>query len=462
MMRKLATYALIALVSLVGLELMAVAAVWFLSKGPSVASQALARQLDFFHPLFRSRADVDSGAVLAIHQRASRNNPFVFHPRTGYDLRPSSEIIQPDDSKLLVDDAGFVCNTACETLPYAKPAAEIRIFVMGGSTVQGTSTGDLTISGQLEVALQKSGLFAPFRVRVINGGVSGFFSPQEVNRFLFKVAAYDPDMVIFFDGHNDFRRWQQGVFYNPQMAEYDAIIGPNYHDYDYKLITDIERIRNPLGALLHTGNLFIEHYPALYYTTVLARYVRRVGMEARRESDSAQRSAAAETGRLAADRLLPTIYRRDGNSLYYYMANLDMAAGAARARGIAGLFCLQPVIFFEQKEVLAGPEPEIQQTISDFNYIREYFAVARRAFRDRASNNDGQIAFCDLTGIFAKDPQHAFTDQVHYTPYANGVIAGRLLEELSGLAPAVVKNRSISSAKPDQTAPGMAREGLKP
>lgn len=129
----------------------------------------------------------------------------------------------------------------CNELSVAKPNNQLRIFIFGGSTVAGSGVekGAQTISGQLEILINKKNLFPNRDVRVINAGVGGFFSFQEVVRFIDTVLKYQPDMVIFFNGHNDYRYWQRDI--GP----------PNFHFYDNQLINGFNNIQDLGGAISH-------------------------------------------------------------------------------------------------------------------------------------------------------------------------------------------------------------------
>jgi lysophospholipase L1-like esterase len=92
-----------------------------------------------------------------------------------------------------------------------KPVDEIRIFVMGGSTVLALD-GSLaqSIPGAMERELRAGGL--P-QARVYNFGVTSFVSGQELSLLVHRLADLAPDLVIAYDGGNDlFQPW----YYDPR------------------------------------------------------------------------------------------------------------------------------------------------------------------------------------------------------------------------------------------------------
>ena len=86
-----------------------------------------------------------------------------------------------------------------------KNKCTFRTFVFGGSTVEGRHLVDKhdTLSSRLEKSLEDKFDKTKIKFEVINTGVSGFNSSQELALYLYKVLyALKPDHVIFFNGSN--------------------------------------------------------------------------------------------------------------------------------------------------------------------------------------------------------------------------------------------------------------------
>lgn len=77
-----------------------------------------------------------------------------------------------------------------------KPAGTLRVFIVGGSTAGGY-WGEGDLAWGLKAALPGR------KVEVINCGMSGYDSARE-HLVLRDVLRYEPDLVVFFSGHNDF------------------------------------------------------------------------------------------------------------------------------------------------------------------------------------------------------------------------------------------------------------------
>jgi len=121
-----------------------------------------------------------------------------------------------------------------------KPEDTYRIFMVGGSTTfgHGTTSDQTTIPTRLQEKFNQVNLEK--RVEVINAGVNGYNSNDEMNLVKNKLVHYDPDLVIVFDGSND-------IFgpYNRTFNVYDlGDVGYIYRKYFqfYKTLDVINNI----------------------------------------------------------------------------------------------------------------------------------------------------------------------------------------------------------------------------
>ena len=95
-----------------------------------------------------------------------------------------------------------------EDLAPQKPPGEVRLFVVGGSTVFGWGVDqDGTISHRLQGLVDEHlETVAPDevgRVRVVNAGVPWHASWHEAANIFFRILPLDPDWIIVVDGLND-------------------------------------------------------------------------------------------------------------------------------------------------------------------------------------------------------------------------------------------------------------------
>ena len=90
-----------------------------------------------------------------------------------------------------------------------KPSNIFRIFLIGGSTMYGSGNSDDT---QIFAVLQNK--FDEedfgFQVEVINAGISGAWSENEVSMVKNKILGFNPDLIVVYDGVNEIPRHQDG------------------------------------------------------------------------------------------------------------------------------------------------------------------------------------------------------------------------------------------------------------
>ena len=86
-----------------------------------------------------------------------------------------------------------------------KPADVYRIFMVGGSTMfgHGATSDNTTIPGYLQNLFKNSD--NDFNIEIINSGIQGADSFDELNLIETKLLDYNPDMLVIYDGWNDLR-----------------------------------------------------------------------------------------------------------------------------------------------------------------------------------------------------------------------------------------------------------------
>ncbi|MGB7324703.1 MAG: SGNH/GDSL hydrolase family protein [Rubripirellula sp.] len=123
------------------------------------------------------------------------------HAVVGLDhLRPLFELDSTSDRYRIPDwRLQFFCR---DSFPRIKSAGTRRVFVLGGSTVQGRPfSTETAFSTWLRLQLQAADPNTNFEV--INcGGVS--YASYRVAKILDEVLAYQPDAIVIYTGHNEF------------------------------------------------------------------------------------------------------------------------------------------------------------------------------------------------------------------------------------------------------------------
>jgi hypothetical protein len=213
---------LIAIGVLLGLELLATGIVRWASLGEKLAFNQPPAIVQAYQLRFANHQGQPFSSLNGLGELKAEPSPL-----TGYRLLPSQQT--PFWS---INEQGFRDQ---DPLPSQKPANEIRIFVLGGSTAFGqlSSSNAATLVEQLETRLNtqvseqqanadkfqpailpfradhvEQALALPPRIRdgkyrVINAAVPGYASGNELAQLVQQVANYQPDSLIVLDSYAD-------------------------------------------------------------------------------------------------------------------------------------------------------------------------------------------------------------------------------------------------------------------
>lgn len=112
------------------------------------------------------------------------------------EITPGQEL-----STITINNYGF----RGDDITKEKPLGTYRIFMMGGSTMEGDLSADhQTIPAYLEKKFSEKSLTK--NVQVINAGCSSCHSHHETMKIKNKLLDFEPDMIIVYDGWNDAMR----------------------------------------------------------------------------------------------------------------------------------------------------------------------------------------------------------------------------------------------------------------
>jgi len=116
-------------------------------------------------------------------------------------------VLKPDSDYRDSDTAGHINSLGLRgpERPAAKPRGTYRILCVGGSTTFGAGIlGDEnTWPARLEARLAAA--HSEQRIEVWNAGVPGYTTAENVIYLSLRLLDFSPDLVIFFEGYNDFK-----------------------------------------------------------------------------------------------------------------------------------------------------------------------------------------------------------------------------------------------------------------
>lgn len=304
-----------------------------------------------------------------------------------------------------------------DIVPIAKPPDTYRIFLMGGSTAYGTGglwphlqtefaviPDSATISAYLEGMLGER--FPGKRVEVINAAIASTWTHHHLIYLNQTILRYDPDMVLFLDGFNDFYHFAPG---HEQFASYaysehsTVIMGPP-----------------TLNALAYGNAWWLSRKSAFAYTAFRgAQTVGRLIRGKPKEDPIDVDVALAGLAKTFPDNAL---------------AMIERTALILRHEGVRGVFMIQPMLVLESKRDM----PPVERELFQFNvesYLPNYEDFIVRAVPLVSAMEEKAVTelgghFMDLTSIYEEAEGQIFTDYTHLTPLGNRILAERVAEDI--------------------------------
>ena len=327
-------------------------------------------------------------------------------------------------------------------LPLAKPANEIRIFVLGGSTAfgQGNLSNQTTISSKLEALLQKRinqqksspgiyrpdvfPFFKPLRekvstlpaklkagnYRVINAAVPGYTSGNQLAQLALEILPYQPDMIIVLDGYSD-------------------LMLPSNHTG-----ADIPRLQE----FMHNAPQHFQAYLQGRLKDWLEKYyivkVMQNWLSPNQVSLSQRTLSLAEEDKTLAD-YLPQDQNELKNRLERYRQNCQKMINLTAKLNIPLLLAVQPEITGRSPNKLSAEEQEIIKQLGN-DYLAKIqqsypqFIQITQQLEKAFPTNVKALNFYNLNDRY---PTPTFSDPIHLTEAANGMIAQQLYYAIASL-----------------------------
>lgn len=328
----------------------------------------------------------------------------------------------------------------------AKPADTLRIFMLGGSTLYGLGVqsdatypkhpslrNDETVPYFLEQTVNRhlgaAGL--DMRVEVINAGVTAYQTYQHVQYVLETLYEYDPDILLFLDGHND--------FYN--VDELNPI--KNY-GYSASVLLPALNRRDPFFTLYMAARL-----PGQYSYTF--KLIEKASLKLL-ETHAAKPHNSAQSIRLPAGDFQAALQQAADVG---FIRNYRMIGALARHHGFAFHVFLQPEVVFEQTGLLDTEDRAIQ-AITERSYGNERVALMKRARPlFPALFDQVGIAFTDLGTIAGPGTrtEQLYLDYCHLSPAGSQAVAERMLPVvLEMIAAHLDRDRLIGQTQLEQRA----------
>jgi len=292
-----------------------------------------------------------------------------------------------------------------------KPPDTYRIFLMGGSAAYGTGglwpnmqreyaylSDSVTIDAYLERYLAAA--FPGKRVEVINAAIPSTWTHHHLIYLNQTILGYDPDMVLFLDGFNDF------FFFDKTHDQFAS--------YSYKEHSSVIMGDPTVYSLVYMNGWWLFRKSA--FANVVMKALRTLKQLLAPKPNhtplDVQKSLTGLTDVFPKNAL--KMQRRIGLIL--------------RDERVTAVFMLQPLLILERDH---KPMPPIERKLFDFNvssYLPNYEAFMHLAIpyvvdQEGRTARDVGAHFIDLTGIYAGVPEQIYTDYCHLTPLGNELLA---------------------------------------
>jgi hypothetical protein len=350
--------------------------------------------------------------VLGFERGLVSSTRHLHNPYRGHELNPSYLRASDTGPDHLHSPDGFRSSAA---VPEQKPAGEYRIFLLGGSAAYGLGAGSPypdhpslknseTVDHFLEERLNRD--LSPEtgqRYRVINAALIGYHTFQHAIYLNERLLRYQPDLLVFLDGHNDF------YLCNPDYSP--------YRDYPYSSVFLVGSFDRGNGVL---GVEALSHSLAAYSNTMsLVDVLTRKWWETRvvKLDEAAGKRCNGED---------PAAYEATARNTY--VRAYTQVASLAPLYGFKMAVFLQPELVFEDPANLAEPDQKVKalteklQGDDDVKRMRRIHALVPGMFRKYLPG----LSYTDLSILApVKTEEPLYVDYCHMTGRGSqGVAAG--------------------------------------
>jgi len=294
-----------------------------------------------------------------------------------------------------------------------------RIFIMGGSTAYGLHSlskygqekysvirNSETIDTYLEQFLQNK-LVAKKKIEVINAAITSQYSHHHLIYLNQTILKYQPDMVIFIDGFNDYFSYTKGF--------------DQFRDYAYQERVSLYMGKPTIKAWLGYSGWWL--FRKSHFVHLTAKTLRPIWV--------GMRTMGRKRNHISVDYALANFTE---NAHANFLKMVERNALILRHEGVVPVFVLQPEIVFEQSKIFTELERNIYDELDQqwqVNFV-DYKNKAKPLVVDYLTESTAKTGavFLDMTDIFGGLTGDAYTDYCHLTPIGNERLAERIGERI--------------------------------
>ncbi|HVK55672.1 MAG TPA: SGNH/GDSL hydrolase family protein [Burkholderiales bacterium] len=311
-----------------------------------------------------------------------------------------------------------------------KPVDTYRIIVIGGSTVygQGVRLPKDNLPAKLKQQLLKLQIQKDKKIEVINAGVGGYSSGQELLYLITDLYAYSPDLVIAYNGWND-QHYVPGLLHT-YGNEFGALktrehykmetIVADYFENRRDVTSEFARLMLSRLRRVATVDLVLEWAGRFAVPSANRNYVKANIRDEEIQALFASLTKDPESSEVVA-------------SAELYIRNLELMIAAAKAHKFKLAIFLQPLMDVDGK-VPSNEEQKIHANVpsSYFAVRKVFYEKARQGIRQLGEEHNGaDIHVTDLSQkVFLGKSEHIYVDIGHVNAQGNDLIAVAMAADL--------------------------------
>ena len=288
-----------------------------------------------------------------------------------------------------------------------KPSGTYRIFLMGASVAYGVDpaypyprfcdndqiANQETVDFYLEGYLNQR--FPELRFEVINAAVTGYWTHHHLIYLIQRVLNFEPDMVLFLDGHADYYHYRVG---------YDQ-----FASYYYSGKHMIDMLNDPSVSTVFY--FFLEWASQESYFL----YALKTMLNLRYQKEAVTAPTPKDPDDIVAT------YKQVAKKNFLRM--VKYISIILREEGIKAVFLLQPELILKQDKPFTDTEHHLLQmtlgrSVPDINRLKSHTVE----LMEETTSRYGGV-FLDLTNVFSGVSEQAYTDYAHLTPAGNKLLA---------------------------------------
>ena len=283
-----------------------------------------------------------------------------------------------------------------------------RVIILGGSTVEGDGAED--ISSNLASHLKKRLSKRISNIEVINAGVGGYRSRQQLLYYITELYLYNPDLVIFYDGWNDLQFARETTYNMSELTTNTTATNLSNNILLKNSYSTIASIKRTFFLTFHSFSNLIS---GTGFGEILRRFSYIFNNIKQKEDNTQQKIN----------------YEKAAES---HILNINYAIMFSEKNNISFAYFLQPLMGVDGRE--------INQIESDlfknktFEDRKEYYSVIRKSLKILKDEYDkiGKVCINDISKTALKNTENlrVYEDSGHLLSKGNFYVAKKINDEL--------------------------------